>query len=104
MFGAIPNNTAYRTYRFEFETEWVAHMTGVTPNSIQLAEVELFENFAGGGLKMEINRGSTTRDSTMTLISAATTPLQILGYSITSNGGTLNSNVLALDYGQWRWQ
>ena len=92
LFGAIPNNTPYLTYRFEFETEWVAHMTGVQPNSIQLAEVELFENFAGGGLKMEIGRGTATTPSTMTLISAATTPLQILGYSILSNGGTLNSN------------
>jgi hypothetical protein len=91
LFGPVTNTTAYLTYRFEFETQWFAHMTGGMPNSIQLAEVELFENFAGGGLKMEINRGANNADSTMTLISAATTPLQILGYSITSPGGTLNS-------------
>jgi hypothetical protein len=51
LFGQVGNTTAYTTYRFEFETQYVAQTaTGYPaglpiPNSIQLAEVELFENF-----------------------------------------------------------
>jgi len=51
LFGPVVNVTAYTTYRFEFETQYVAqtpagYPAGLPiPNSIQLAEVELFETF-----------------------------------------------------------
>jgi hypothetical protein len=95
LFGPIGNTTAYKTYRFEFETEVVATgfgAAGGNPNSIQLAEIELFENFAGGGTKLAINRGSGTAATTMTLTNAGTAAINIIGYSIRSAGGTLNSN------------
>jgi hypothetical protein len=51
LFGPFNNDTAFTTYRFEFETQYVA--VGAAnyppnepiPNSIQLAELELFEQF-----------------------------------------------------------
>ena len=51
LFGPVDNSTGYTTYRFEFETQYVVqtpagYPAGVPiPNSIQLAEVELFEDF-----------------------------------------------------------
>ncbi len=98
LFGPVTNNTAYRTYRFEFETQYVAqgaanYTGGTIPNSIQAAEVELFEDFAGGGAKLTIDRGSATTPSNITLTNAGTSPITIVGYSITSAAGALNSTV-----------
>jgi hypothetical protein len=56
----LVNETAYRTYRFEFETELVAG--GPMPggaNSIQLSEIELFENMQfAGPMQRLLLRGS----------------------------------------------
>ena len=97
LFGPLGNATEYQTYRFEFETQYVAqtpagYPAGLPiPNSIQAAEVELFEDFAGGGARLTIDRGSTTTATTMTLSNAGTSSLSIIGYSITSAAGTLHS-------------
>jgi hypothetical protein len=85
----IANNVAYTTYRFEFKTELVAGgPTPGTPNSIQLAEVELFQNmtFTGANLTVDRNNGS------LTLTNGGNTTLALVGYSITSAQGLLNSN------------
>jgi hypothetical protein len=99
LFGPISNNTAYTTYRFEWETQYVAqtpagYPAGLPiPNSIQAAEVELFEDFAGGGAKLTINRGVGATPTSIMLTNAGTSPLTIVAYNINSPSGALNSNV-----------
>jgi hypothetical protein len=88
LFGPIGNTDEYLTYRFEFETEWVAHMTGTTPNSIQAAEIELFEDFAFAGPKVTVDRST----GQVTLANRGNSAFNMTGYSITSASGSLNSS------------
>ena len=89
MFS-FTNSTSYKHYRFEFETHEVAvpgTPTGGGYDSIQLAEIELFNNFTFAGPVLTINR--TTGG--MTLLNGSAATLNMTGYSITSARGTLNS-------------
>ena len=95
LFDMSSNTTAYQTYRFEFETERVAGgPNAVNDCCIQLAELELFENFAGvGAARLTINRGAgTATPSNISMANAGNGPMNIVGYSITSASGALNSN------------
>ena len=88
---SFTNNTAYTTYRFEFETHEVAvpgWPTAGNYDSMQLAEIEFFNGFQFAGLVLTIDR--TTGG--MTLTNGSGNPISILGYSITSAKGTLNSS------------
>ena len=87
---SFTNSTAYKTYRFEFETHEVAvpgTPTAGNYDSEQLAEIELFNGFQFAGLVLTIDR--TTGG--MTLMNGSGTPINITGYSITSAKGALNS-------------
>ena len=87
---SFTNSTAYKTYRFEFETHEVAvpgTPTAGNYDSEQLAEIELFNGFQFSGLVLTIDR--TTGG--MTLMNGSGTPINITGYSITSAKGALNS-------------
>jgi hypothetical protein len=87
---AFDNNTAYTTYRFEFETELVAGgpLPG-SPNSIQLAEVELFENMTfPTATYLVVNRGN----GNLTITNFGATAFSMVGYSITSPHNKLNSS------------
>ena len=87
---SFTNAMSYKFYRFEFETHEVAvpgTPTGGGYDSIQLAEIELFNNFTFAGPVLTINR--TTGG--MTLMNGSAATLNMTGYSITSARGTLNS-------------
>jgi hypothetical protein len=87
---SFTNTTSYKTYRFEFETHEVAVPgTPVAANydSMQLAEIELFNNFTFAGPVLTINRTS----GNISLQNGGASTLNMTGYSITSAKGTLNS-------------
>ena len=100
---SFTNSMAYKFYRFEFETHEVAvpgTPTGGGYDSIQLAEIELFNNFTFAGPVLTINR--TTGG--MTLMNGSASTLNMTGYSITSARGNFKLHDVAVDRQQLRRQ